>query len=138
TNDNLIHSLDYKRFNPNMIVYNGSDMLIATAISTGLNGSVTAASNYLPEVTLTIKKLASEKRIDEAIKIQFVLDEVVEISRAFGSLSANYILTKYFQGYDVGYPRPPIFPLTTEEESELIRKVSTLKTKLIELKVIKE
>ncbi len=138
TNDNLIHSLDYKRFNPNMIVYNGSDMLIATAISTGLNGSVTAASNYLPEVTLSIKKLASEKRVDEAIKIQFVLDEVVEISRAFGSLSANYILTKYFQGYDVGYPRPPIFPLTAEEESELIKKISTLRTKLIELKVIKE
>lgn len=138
TNESLIHSLDYKRLNPNIIVYNGSDMLITSAISTGLDGSVTAASNYLPELTVAIKKLASEKKIDEALRLQFILDEIVEASRIFGSLSSNYVLVKLFQGYDVGYPRGPIFPLDKEEEQQLINKVNQLKMKLIELKILKE
>jgi 2-dehydro-3-deoxy-phosphogluconate/2-dehydro-3-deoxy-6-phosphogalactonate aldolase len=137
TNENLIHTLDYKRFNPNMIVYSGSDMLITTAISTGLDGSVTAASNYLPEVSIAIKKLVMENKIDEALKLQFLYNEVVEASRIFGSLSSNYILVKYFQGYDVGYPRAPIFPLDSDEESQLIKKVEHIKVKLEELKILK-
>ncbi|WP_338599254.1 bifunctional 2-dehydro-3-deoxy-phosphogluconate/2-dehydro-3-deoxy-6-phosphogalactonate aldolase [Sulfolobus tengchongensis] len=138
TIENIIHTLDYKRLNPNMKVYSGSDMLITTVISTGLDGSVAAGSNYLPEVTVAIKKLAMEKRIDEALKLQFLHDEVIEASRIFGSLSSNYVLTKYFQGYDLGYPRPPIFPLDSEEEKQLISKVEGIKAKLIELKILKQ
>lgn len=138
TSESLIHTLDYKRLNPNLIVYNGSDMLIASTLSSGLDGSVTASSNYLPEVTIAIKKLVLEKRIGEALRLQFILDEVVEASRAFGSLSSNYVLVKFFQGYDIGYPRPPIFPLDRQEEQQLINKVSQLREKLTELKILRE
>ncbi len=131
TNESIAHSLDYKRFNEGIKVYNGSDMLILTSMSTGLDGSVASSTNYLPELAVKIKQYILNNDKEKAIKLQFLLSDIAEYARSLGSLSANYIFTEFFQGYDIGIPRGPIFEL--ENKKEIFTKLSRYKERLMEI-----
>ncbi|WP_149528689.1 bifunctional 2-dehydro-3-deoxy-phosphogluconate/2-dehydro-3-deoxy-6-phosphogalactonate aldolase [Sulfuracidifex tepidarius] len=122
TNDSINHSLQYKRVNPGMKVFNGADTLVMTSIATGLDGTVSAAANFVPEVLVEIRRKVSEGKVGEAMKLQFMVDELVSLAKGYGYIPSIYVLVKGIRGYDVGNPRPPLFPLGDVERKELLDK----------------
>jgi len=132
TNQDLAHSLEYKILMPNLKVYNGADTLVYYSLLS-LDGSVTAASNYLPNVMKKMKELIQNNRREKALELQKLVNKIVDITRKYGSISAIYPLLKEFQGYDVGFPRGPIFPLEDDEVKNLINEVKPLKEEIDKL-----
>ena len=132
TNESLPHTLKYKLRIPRLTVYNGSDSLVFASL-TFLDGTVASTGNYVPELLVAIKKLVSTKDFEKAMKLQSLLDGLVEVARKYGSFSANYELVRIFQGYSVGKPRPPIYPLEDSEVKALEAEVRTVKEKVAEL-----
>ncbi|BFH72900.1 bifunctional 2-dehydro-3-deoxy-phosphogluconate/2-dehydro-3-deoxy-6-phos phogalactonate aldolase [Sulfurisphaera javensis] len=129
TNQDLAHSLEYKILMPNLKVYNGSDSLVYYSLLS-LDGSVTAVSNYLPHLMRKMKEYISKKELDKAIELQKLVNKVLDISRKYGQLSSIYYLVKEFLGYDVGYPRGPIFPLEDDEVKALLNEVQPIKKEI--------
>ena len=129
TNQDLAHSLEYKILMPNLKVYNGSDTLVYYSLLS-IDGSVTAASNYLPHVMKKMKELIKENKLDKAIELQKLVNKIVDITRKYGSISAGYYLVKEFQDYDVGLPRGPIFPLEDDEIKSLLNEIRPLKEEI--------
>lgn len=122
TNDSINHSLQYKRVNPGIKVFNGADTLVMTSISTGLDGAVSASANFVPDVLVKIRSHVMEGKVGEAMKLQFMVDELVSIAKEYGYIPSIYVLTKSLMGYDVGEPRPVLFPLDEKQGSELISR----------------
>jgi 2-keto-3-deoxy-phosphogluconate aldolase (EC 4.1.2.14)/2-keto-3-deoxygluconate aldolase (EC 4.1.2.-)/2-keto-3-deoxygalactonate aldolase (EC 4.1.2.-)/2-keto-3-deoxy-phosphogalactonate aldolase (EC 4.1.2.21) len=131
TNQDLAHSLEYKRLIPRLRVYNGSDTLVFSSLASELDGVVASCGNYIPEALVNIRRLVNENKRFEAIKIQFLINKLVSVARKYGQLSANYVLVKLVQKYDVGFPREPIFPLNNEEESMLKKEAEPIIHELI-------
>jgi len=134
TSESLGHTMDYKRLIPQLKVYNGSDGLIAPSLAF-LDGTVPSAANYATEAVLMIRDLIKSGRIQEAMRLQFVINDLVEAGRSFGYLSSVYSLTKLMRGYDVGGPRPPVFPLSEGEEDALKKAIRGALKSLEELGV---
>lgn len=132
TNQDLAHSMEYKIMMPNLKVFNGADSLVYYSLLS-LDGSVTAVSNYLPHLMRKMKEYISEKELNKALECQKMINKVLDVSRKYGQLSANYYLVKEFLGYDVGVPRGPIFPLDDEEVKALTNEVRPLKEEITKL-----
>ncbi len=131
TNDDFVHSMQYKRF-LKLKVYNGSDYLTVQSL-VFLDGTVTAGGNYMPELLVLQKRLVSEGKVDEAYQVQSTYHKFLDLARKYGMMASHYVLVKELQGYDVGYPRPPIFPLTQEEVDSLTREARELKKEYLYL-----
>ncbi|EWG06593.1 MAG: dihydrodipicolinate synthetase [Candidatus Aramenus sulfurataquae] len=131
TNDDFVHSLRYKRFT-NLKVYNGSDYLTLQSL-TFLDGTVTAGGNYMPELLVLQKRLVSQGKVAEALQVQETYYKFLDLARKYGMMASHYVLVKELQGYDVGYPRPPIFPLTQEEVEGITREVRELRKEYLYL-----
>ncbi|MFP3201697.1 MAG: bifunctional 2-dehydro-3-deoxy-phosphogluconate/2-dehydro-3-deoxy-6-phosphogalactonate aldolase [Sulfolobus sp.] len=129
TNQDLAHSLDYKINFPKMKVYNGSDSLVYYSLLS-LDGTVASLTNVVPEYIVSMKKFIEEGNREKALEIQKVLNSLLTIMRKYGQLSATYSLVEIFQGYNVGYPRPPIFPLEDNEIKSLKSEVDAIKRNL--------
>jgi 2-dehydro-3-deoxy-phosphogluconate/2-dehydro-3-deoxy-6-phosphogalactonate aldolase len=111
------HMLSFKQeFGDSFTVFSGPDFLVMNAARIGIDGVVTSSTNYVPDLITAIFNSGS---LDEMMKLQTKITGLVNISRRFGQLSANYVLVKALQGYDVGSPREPIFPLSEDQEKEL-------------------
>ncbi|AHC50732.1 2-keto-3-deoxy gluconate aldolase [Sulfolobus acidocaldarius SUSAZ] len=132
TNQDLAHSLEYKLNLPGVKVYNGSNTLIYYSLLS-LDGVVASFTNFIPEVIVKQRDLIRQGKLDDALRLQELINRLADILRKYGSISAIYVLVNEFQGYDVGYPRPPIFPLTDEEALSLKREIEPLKRKIQEL-----
>lgn len=114
------HMLSFKqKFGDNFTVFSGPDFLIMNAARIGIDGIVTSCTNYVPDLVTAIFKSGN---LDDMMKIQAKITNIVNVSRKFGQLSANYVLVKALQGYDVGCPREPIFPLSDGQQEELTRE----------------
>ncbi|MFG1519568.1 MAG: dihydrodipicolinate synthase family protein [Thermoplasmataceae archaeon] len=111
------HMLSFKQeFGDSFTVFSGPDFLVMNAARIGIDGVVTSSTNYVPEL---ITAIFNSNNLDEMMKLQAKITGLVNISRRFGQLSANYVLVKALQGYDVGSPREPIFPLSEDQQKEL-------------------
>lgn len=129
TTQDLAHTLEYKIVNPNLIVYNGSDSLIYYSLSS-LDGTVASFANHSPRIISAMRKLIKEGKREEALKVQMLINMLLDAIRKYGQLSATYYMVEIMLGYKVGYPRPPIYPLTDDEVKMLKSEVEPLKRKL--------
>nr|KJR73088.1 MAG: 2-dehydro-3-deoxyphosphogluconate aldolase [Thermoproteus sp. AZ2] len=130
TNEEIAHTLAYKRLMPEIRVYNGADSLIFASMAVGLDGVVVSAANYLPEAVSAIREAVAAGDVDKARRLQFLINEVLDASRPLGYFAAVYELVKLFQGYDVGEPRPPIYPLEAAERTKLAAAVEKIKERI--------
>ncbi|MCG3109688.1 2-dehydro-3-deoxy-phosphogluconate/2-dehydro-3-deoxy-6-phosphogalactonate aldolase [Metallosphaera sp. J1] len=122
TNQDLSHSMKFKSTFPKMKVYNGSDTLAFYSL-VSLDGTVASMANCLPTLFVEMKRAISQGDLRKALIHQRLISSMVEIARKYGQLGALYVLTEITQGYSVGKPRPPIFPLDEGEEKELRKEV---------------
>lgn len=117
TTTDLDHILNFKwEFGKDFKVYCGPDVLMLPSIKMGIDGVISGSGNYVPKL---IKRLLDYPNEKVALDIQKLVTELVLTSRKYGQWSVNYSLVKLINGYDVGFPRPPIFPLDQEQEIEL-------------------
>ncbi|AEB95054.1 MULTISPECIES: bifunctional 2-dehydro-3-deoxy-phosphogluconate/2-dehydro-3-deoxy-6-phosphogalactonate aldolase [Metallosphaera] len=122
TNQDLAHSLEYKSAFPKMNVYNGSDTLAFYSLLT-LDGTVASMANCLPTLFVEMKNSIVRGDLKRGMVYQRLISSVVDIARKYGQLSALYVLTETTQGYSLGGPRGPIFPLEEEERNQLKREI---------------
>ncbi|BBD73167.1 2-dehydro-3-deoxy-phosphogluconate aldolase [Sulfodiicoccus acidiphilus] len=132
TTQDLAHPLSLKRVLPDLKVYTGADTLVLPSMASGLDGVVSALGNYAPELLLRVRNLVNDGKLREAVEVQQVIAELIDLSRKYGSLAANYVLVRELQGHDVGVPRPPVYPVVDEarlrsELEPLKRRVESLK-----------
>ncbi|QKQ99065.1 2-dehydro-3-deoxyphosphogluconate aldolase [Metallosphaera tengchongensis] len=118
TNQDLSHTLEFKSTFPKMKVFNGSDTLAFYSLLT-LDGTVASMANPIPAVFSKMKEYVKNGDLRSALSLQRVIISLVEISRKYGHLASLYVMTETVQGYSVGYPRPPIFPLDDSESKAL-------------------
>lgn len=130
TNEDIAHTLAYKRFMPDIKAYNGSDSLVLASFAVGLDGVVASSANYVPEVLVGIREAVRAGDLERAKRLQFAINEILDAARPLGYSSAVYELIKAFQGYDVGEPRPPIYPLEGEDKAKLAAAVSRIREAL--------
>jgi|BEDMetMinimDraft_2_1075160.scaffolds.fasta_scaffold00082_18 2-dehydro-3-deoxy-phosphogluconate/2-dehydro-3-deoxy-6-phosphogalactonate aldolase len=121
TIDDLTHMLSVKwELGKEFMVYCGPDPLMLSALRSGLDGAVAGSANYAPELLNTIANDPNSYAAEEA---QRKIIKLLGIARSYGQWSANYSLTRILRGYDAGEPRPPVFPLTSQQEAALAKDV---------------
>ena len=130
TVEEIAHTVRYKKALPNAKVYNGSNSLILASFVYGLDGVVVSAGNYLPEVVASIREAVKAGELEKAARLQWALDELQMLARDFGGLPAIYEFIREFQGFDLGGPKPPIYPLDEEERAALIQRLRALRERL--------
>jgi 2-dehydro-3-deoxy-phosphogluconate/2-dehydro-3-deoxy-6-phosphogalactonate aldolase len=126
TMNDLAQSLEYKYLLPKLEVYTGSDTLIVSSFASALDGVVSGAGNYVPHLLVKIRELLKEHKTQDALKVQSLVTKLTQLSKKYGSLSANYVLTEELMGYDVGVPREPIFSLDEQQRFSLKSEIREL------------
>ncbi len=124
TVNDIAHMLSYRYFfGKDFKVYAGFDSLILSAARSDLDGAIVSSGNYAPELLV---KLLNEYQSEEADEIQRLIVELISLSTKYGLWSANYTMTRLLRGYEVGDPRPPVFPLSPEEAKKLEGELKAL------------
>jgi 2-dehydro-3-deoxy-phosphogluconate/2-dehydro-3-deoxy-6-phosphogalactonate aldolase len=114
----IAHMLSFKyELGNDFIVYSGPDTIVTSAVRSGIDGSVAGSANYVPE--LLIKATDLESPLPKSIAAQKTITSLAGLARKYGQWAANYYLVRAIRGYDVGEPRPPIYPLGQTEEEKL-------------------
>lgn len=117
TVNDVSHMLSFKyELGRDFIVYSGPDTMILPGLRSGLDGAVAGSANYVPELMVKIDREVGSTAADEA---QQTITSLSAIARKHGQWAANYSMVKAIQGYDVGEPRAPIFPLSPKQEAAL-------------------
>ncbi|MHB1470060.1 MAG: dihydrodipicolinate synthase family protein [Thermoplasmataceae archaeon] len=117
TTPDLAHMLNFKwEFGNEFKVYCGPDPLIYSAIRSGLDGAVPGTGNYAPKI---IRSIIENIDSFTGLEYQRKLTSIAKLAQRYGQWSANYNLVNIIGEYDVGLPRPPIFPLEKDQEIKL-------------------
>ncbi len=108
----------------NFAVLNGSDKLVLPTLAAGLAGSVTALSNIAPKL---VKDIDNAYRQGDLSKAQQNQRNVAQLANTLGEklIPALYTILNN-KGINVGKPKPPLTPLTKQEEQEILQKTSKI------------
>ncbi len=123
TVNDIMHMLEYKNINNDLIVLAGPSTHIFAALRAGVDGAVSAAGNYMPNI---INYLYKNINSNDAFKFQILINKVINAAKPFGIYSANYSLVRIIKGYSCGYPRPPFYPLSETKEKELEKIIKNI------------
>ena len=120
TNPDFAHTIRYKELG--IKTYNGLENLAIASLSV-LDGTVVGAGNYMPELFSQLREYIKSGDMRKALDLQLKIDKIDGTTIPYGKISSMYYLVKELQGYDVGVPRPPMYPLEENKVKELIEKV---------------
>ncbi len=123
TNSDFAHTIKYKELG--IKTYNGFENLAVASFSV-LDGTVVGAGNYMPELFSQLREYVKAGDVKKAVELQLKIDKIDETTIPYGKISSMYYLVKELQGYDIGLPRPPMFPLEESKVKELIEKVKSI------------
>lgn len=121
----LAHMLSFKyELGNDFIVYSGPDTIVTGAVRCGIDGCVAGSANYCPELLVRATDLSL--KMEDAITAQKMITSLAGLARKYGQWAANYVLVKAIRGYDVGEPRPPVYPLGPAEQERLSAEAKEL------------
>jgi len=101
----------------------GTERLLLPSMIAGGHGCVAGLSNTFPEIIVELYRMLRDGRYKEAVERQFFVIELRDIMYSVPNIPATYAVLK-LRGVDVGYPKPPYRPLSSEELEKLKRKLS--------------
>ncbi|MDG6956721.1 MAG: dihydrodipicolinate synthase family protein [Nitrososphaerota archaeon] len=111
------HMMAFKReLGSDFLVFSGPDAVILPALGSGIDGAVAGSGNYIPRI---FAALLQEYQTEKGERLQRSVTSVAKLAQKYGQWSANYSLVRLVKGYDPGDPRPPIFPLSPEDEAKM-------------------
>lgn len=129
TVNDISHMLTYKmELGEGFVVYSGAGTNMLAAVRMDLDGVLSGIVNYAPELVAKLVDNASSRLGFEA---QLEANALSSLAKKYGQWSANYSLVRLIKGYDVGEPRPPVYPLTQREERQLARELEGLALKFV-------
>jgi len=108
-----------KELGKDFIIYNGNDKLLVDYLIRGSDGQVSGTANIFPKLLKAILTSYGNKDFEVAVKLQRILDEVVDkVSGHRAFISANKFALE-LAGFDLGFPRSPNRMLNEDEKSEI-------------------
>jgi 2-dehydro-3-deoxy-phosphogluconate/2-dehydro-3-deoxy-6-phosphogalactonate aldolase len=116
TTFNMNDILNTKMYVKDFSVYTGPDQYILSAYRLKLDGYVSGAGNYGYKI---IKKIEENYDSEDGVRYQFLLNELSDLSRKYGTMSSIYDMVEIMTGIGAGNPREPFFKLTADERSHL-------------------
>ncbi len=116
---NLSVFAEYLRQTPDeFLLFVGSAPVFLPALSLGARGGVLALANCAPEACLAVYSLFQEGKMHEAREQQLKLLPAIEaVTSRFGIGGLKVAMDMV--GYEGGWPRPPLLPLTDKERREV-------------------
>lgn len=125
TINDVAHMLSFKdQLGEEFKVFNGPDQLLIPSLRSGLDGAIGSSSNYVPGIFTQVIDNYDRK---EAFALHSKLETALGIVKSHGAWSANYSAIRILENIDAGNPRPPIFPLSNEQENVLRAELDFLK-----------
>jgi len=106
-------------------IASGYDTLIYHASIAGIRASVSALSNLVPELTVSIKEKVEKGELEEARRLQLRLDRLSSLITEFGGIPALKEAIK-LRGINAGIPAPPQRQLSEEEKNDLFSRLKRL------------
>jgi 2-dehydro-3-deoxy-phosphogluconate/2-dehydro-3-deoxy-6-phosphogalactonate aldolase len=129
TVNDISHMLTYKmELGEEFVVYSGAGTNMLAAVRMDLDGVLSGIVNYAPEL---VAKLVDNAASRLGFEAQLEANALSSLAKKYGQWSANYSLVRLIKGYDVGEPRPPVYPLTQREERQLARELEGLALKFV-------
>ncbi|MUM64773.1 dihydrodipicolinate synthase family protein [Acidianus infernus] len=106
--ESLINYMRFlKNLNSKFEFLAGNDKFILISLLYGVDGIVSGVSNFAPEVVSQLYKNVKEGKITEALKLQEIVDKLVEVTSLADYPSGIKIALRY-RGIDVGSSRKPL------------------------------
>jgi 4-hydroxy-2-oxoglutarate aldolase len=113
------------RVEPTFRVFAGSADVLLPALVSGAVGAVSALANIFPQAVCRLQELFQQEKLEEARILQGRLIPVnAAVTTIYGVTGLKAAL-EHLYGYG-GYPRLPLQALTSEEQTALIKIISTL------------
>jgi N-acetylneuraminate lyase len=85
------------RMQPDQIVYNGADEMLALGLSMGAHGGIGTTYNFMPNLILSVSRLCEAGKLAEAIEVQKQINAVIEVLLSYQALAATKQIL-YWQG----------------------------------------
>ncbi len=108
---------------PSLVVFCGSDGLVAQGYRLGAVGAISAVANVFPDFLNVAARAHTSK---ERIEAQSAINRVRELTKDLPSPSAIKHLLRIVAGLPQTYVRPPLRDLTAAEAAELERRVGEM------------
>lgn len=122
TNPDFQHTIRYKEVEGIKKVYNGLEGLAIASMSV-LDGTVAGTANYAPELFSQLREYLRAGDMKRAMEVQILINKLVDLTQRYGHFPPMYLLTKEFQGYDIGLPKAPMYPVEDKIIIEEARKI---------------
>lgn len=113
---------DFKLYGKNdLIVFNGEDTQFLAGRSMGADGGIGGTYGVMPELYLKLNELFENRKMDEAIKLQYKITKIVNI---LTSCKSNlYAIQKEIlrrrENLDIGGVRPPLHSYLKDDEEKI-------------------
>ncbi len=96
----------------------GSGSVLYEALTLGINGAILAIANCMPMHCVEIQRYVEHGKADAARMLQELIRPVNKaVTETYGIAGLKYACT--LLGYEGGYPRRPLLPLTPEHEQAI-------------------
>lgn len=107
------------------IIFNGSDEQFVGGRLMGADAGIGGTYGCMPELFVALNKLINEKKIEEATKLQFKINECIFDLLSCASLygAAKQVISLRF-GIDCGNPRSPFLPVCVEDATPIANKIN--------------
>lgn len=103
---------------PEKSIFIGHDEIYLSALAAGVKAGIGSTYNIMANKFVKIKQCFENKQMEEALKIQNEVNEIVQVLCKVGVFKGVKAILK-MQGIDCGVCRKPFLPLNTEELCEL-------------------
>ena len=107
------------------IVLAGRDELFLPALTMGAGGSIGTTQNIFPELFVGVHRAFLAGDWKKAQELQLKASRAVRVLLGYGSLDAWKAVLR-FKGFPVGHPRPPLRPVSPEDEGDIRRDLEAL------------
>lgn len=108
----------FKKFHPELSVFNGHDEVMLYGLMAGADGGIGSTYNFMPHKFRRLYQMVSEGKIQEAQAAQHEINDVIDCVGKYGAMrTAKEFLRDW--GFDCGDCRAPFTPLTDDEKSIL-------------------
>jgi len=97
----------------------GTEALALPALMMGAKGCISGLANAFPEPVVELYKAVMSRKYEKAAKLQLKVNEARRILHVAHSTNAACYAMLNERGIDVGMPKPPELPVTTEALNQM-------------------
>jgi len=113
------HFLIAMRDRPDFTFVIGTEALCMPAMLVGAKACISGLANVFPELVIKLFNVIHEKKYEEAARLQIKVNQArLALHIPFSTNAACYAALA-LRGIDVGVPKPPVLPVSNQEEDQM-------------------